>query len=419
MSDQPHPRASAGAGGEPSSTPLDWQDWHAAYDRPSTPLARRLALVQRHVEAALDQAPPGGLRAISVCAGQGHDILGVLAQHPRREDVAARLVELDPDNVREARRAASQAGLDRVEIVEGDASLIDSYAGAVPADLLLLCGVLGNISVADVQRTVQMLPQLCAADARLIWTRNRNPPDLLPQLLAMLADSGFEQLALDAEPTIAVGSAVLRAEPQPPQAGARMFRFIGQGALWPHLAPERRQAMQALFRADCSLVELVEALRAIPLGGAPDQSAEAMLREARGTPASKHLFLRELLQARFPGTRPQVLHRLYRLDPELASRLYGPAVAGAIPPKGLIDVHRFLTVELDGRRISLDVTAAGPAWDGRSPLAPPCGPGTDVPAEGDPDRALTALLAQRAGPEHAALERALAAAGLPDPQPHI
>jgi hypothetical protein len=32
---------------------------------------------------------------ISLCAGQGRDLLGVLADHPRREDVRARLVELD------------------------------------------------------------------------------------------------------------------------------------------------------------------------------------------------------------------------------------------------------------------------------------------------------------------------------------
>ncbi|GHD35622.1 hypothetical protein GCM10010335_31060 [Streptomyces galbus] len=30
-----------------------------------------------------------------MCAGQGRDLIGVLAGHPRRDDVRARLVELD------------------------------------------------------------------------------------------------------------------------------------------------------------------------------------------------------------------------------------------------------------------------------------------------------------------------------------
>src|SRR3989442_973015 len=31
----------------------------------------------------VDQAPPGPLRAVSICAGQGRDLIGVLREHPR------------------------------------------------------------------------------------------------------------------------------------------------------------------------------------------------------------------------------------------------------------------------------------------------------------------------------------------------
>ena len=50
-------------------TERDWYDWHHDYDHPDTPLARRLAAVQDQISAALDQARPGPLRAVSVCAG--------------------------------------------------------------------------------------------------------------------------------------------------------------------------------------------------------------------------------------------------------------------------------------------------------------------------------------------------------------
>jgi hypothetical protein len=63
----------------------DWYAWHAQYDRPGTVLARRLAAIQDQIRAALDTAPPGPIRAISMCAGQGRDLLGVLVGHARRD----------------------------------------------------------------------------------------------------------------------------------------------------------------------------------------------------------------------------------------------------------------------------------------------------------------------------------------------
>jgi hypothetical protein len=103
-------------------TEQDWYAWHHDYDVPSTALARRLAAVQEQVRAALDAARPGPLRAISLCAGQGRDLLVPLAGHPRRRDVRARLVELDPRNADAARQAAQAAGLPQVEVVTGDAA---------------------------------------------------------------------------------------------------------------------------------------------------------------------------------------------------------------------------------------------------------------------------------------------------------
>jgi hypothetical protein len=84
-------------------TQRDWVEWHRDYDDPGSPLSRRLELVQGHLCAELDHAPGGDIRVISLCAGQGRDVIGVLAGHPRRGDVRARLVELDERNVAVAR----------------------------------------------------------------------------------------------------------------------------------------------------------------------------------------------------------------------------------------------------------------------------------------------------------------------------
>ena len=83
----------------------DWVAWHRGYDDPGSLLSRRLELVQGHLRAELERAPAGDVRLISLCAGQGRDVIGVLAGHPRRGGVRARLIELDERNVAVARQA--------------------------------------------------------------------------------------------------------------------------------------------------------------------------------------------------------------------------------------------------------------------------------------------------------------------------
>ncbi len=76
----------------------DWVAWHQGYADPASGLSMRLRSVQRHLSRAIGQAAAGPVRLVSLCAGQGHDVLGVLAGHPRRDEVAAVLVEADPRN---------------------------------------------------------------------------------------------------------------------------------------------------------------------------------------------------------------------------------------------------------------------------------------------------------------------------------
>jgi hypothetical protein len=100
-----------------------------------------------------------------MCAGQGRDVIPVLRDHRRRIEVDAVLLELDPENVAAARSAAASAGLDRVAIVETDASSSDVYAPYVPADIVLACGIFGNISDLDLEGTVRNVSMLCRPGA--------------------------------------------------------------------------------------------------------------------------------------------------------------------------------------------------------------------------------------------------------------
>lgn len=209
----------------------DWHAWHEDYDDPDSALTRRLAEVRRRISDALDEAPSGPLRAISLCAGQGRDLIPVLAAHHRRDDVNARLVELDPHNAGIARASAEAAGLTRVEVVVGDAARTDLYADLAPADLVLVCGVYGNISDADVRATVRRCGALCATDGTVIWTRHRGDPDLVPTIADWYAQEGFAPVAIST-PADGIGVGVHRhaATPRPLHQGVTMFTFLDQDA---------------------------------------------------------------------------------------------------------------------------------------------------------------------------------------------
>jgi hypothetical protein len=225
----PQPKCGKAAGFCRSSrvAETDWLDWHGRYDDPHTGLSQRLTVVQRFIREALDRQPAGEVAIVSACAGQGRDLLPVLADHPARKRVRARLIELDPRNAGSARAFARNAELDRVEVVTTDASETNAYLGAVPADLILMCGVFGNVSDEDVERTVRMLPGFCAREALVVWTRGRRLPDLTPAIRRWFGEAGFEERACESPgpDSYSVGMHQLIGEPAPLQSDRRLFTF--------------------------------------------------------------------------------------------------------------------------------------------------------------------------------------------------
>ncbi len=200
----------------------DWQAWHLPYADPDSPLSRRLRLVQEHIGAWLDERPYERLTVVSACAGRSHDLLGVLAARDDAHRVRATLIESDPGNAAAARQAAPRG----VAVVRADAGRLASYAGAVPADLVLLAGVFGNIG-DDVRRTIEALPQLCAAGATVIWTRTRRPPDLTPAVRGWFDAAGFAEQAFEAPGDVlfSVGVHRFTGTPRPLDTAARIFTF--------------------------------------------------------------------------------------------------------------------------------------------------------------------------------------------------
>ena len=215
-------------GGTPESPRLrDYVAWHDAYADPTSSLSARLRQVQAEIADWLDRTP-GPVRVLSSCAGQGHDILGVLEERrDDRERVSGALIELDPTNAAVARDWITRLGVD-LQVVEADAGTTSAYVGLVPADLVLLSGIMGNISAADIERLVHTARQLCAPHATVLWTRGAQDPDLGPDIRRWFSEAGFEEVACREwiEGTgMRVGVERLVVAPEPLRPGESIFTF--------------------------------------------------------------------------------------------------------------------------------------------------------------------------------------------------
>lgn len=215
-------------GGTPST---HWETWHLAYEEQGSPLRRRLAVVESELAAALEASPPGPVRVLSLCSGDARDLLDVLEDHPRAGDVTATLVDLEASLLD---RAAARARALRAEVTctLADAGWTPAYVDAAPAEVVLACGIFGNVSDDDVHRTVDALRWLVRPGGHVLWTRHRRPPDLTPRIRGWFADAGFEERRFVAVPgtTASVGHHVLAGAPTGSGPPERIFTFVGDGS---------------------------------------------------------------------------------------------------------------------------------------------------------------------------------------------
>jgi hypothetical protein len=209
---------------------------HSRYDEPEGVLAHRLATVKRLIRGYVDARVEGEVRILSPCAGDGRDILGVLETHAVRERARGRLIELEPVNGGAARQHARGCRPEGDRGRHGRRVDHGCPRRTVPADLVLVCGVFGNIVDEDVRATIEALPQFCARGALVIWTRHRREPELTPAIRTCFHEAGFAERAFDSVspegarepnfPAAGVGAHTWGREPKPLQRGRQLFTFF-------------------------------------------------------------------------------------------------------------------------------------------------------------------------------------------------
>jgi SAM-dependent methyltransferase len=214
--------------------PKDWAQWHRYYDRTDASLVQRLEAVRRDLRWALPEAPRdanGVVRLTTICAGEGRDVLPVLAELDGNPPVEATLIEIDPILAERARAYAAELGLSTVDVRTADAGTLETYRDAPPAHVVTVCGVFGNVSVQDVQNTIAALPALLAPGGIVVWTRGVRDADWTADIRAAFAANGFTEASFTSTPEgdFRIGVHRLKADPVEAPAvrsDARMFTFV-------------------------------------------------------------------------------------------------------------------------------------------------------------------------------------------------
>jgi hypothetical protein len=176
----------------------NWHEWHDRYDDRESSLSRRLRVVRQRLDEVLRERPVR--RVLSLCAGDGRDIIPVVAGHPVETRPEALLVELDPALAAAAEQRAVDAGV-TATVIAGDAGEAATWRDVVPVDLLMLCGVFGNVTDDDVRTTVAAARAMVNPRGTVVWTRGHvDGPDARPWIRAEFTAAGFSELSFDAEP---------------------------------------------------------------------------------------------------------------------------------------------------------------------------------------------------------------------------
>jgi hypothetical protein len=134
-----------------------------------------------------------------------------------------------------AEKTISAAGLSGVEVVTGDAALVDNYQDFAPADLLMICGLFVHITRDDAKNLIEASTSLVKQGGTVIWTQGRLDPDPVPLLEGWFLESGFERIWLsDASAGMAtVGVHRNCRVPAPLVSGTSLFTFVGKNILEP------------------------------------------------------------------------------------------------------------------------------------------------------------------------------------------
>ncbi|MGK2928071.1 MAG: SAM-dependent methyltransferase [Acidimicrobiales bacterium] len=170
------------------------------------------------------------MRLLSLCGGEARDVVPVLDAHPKGPGAQGLVVELDEVLARRADEAAQRAGLVGLEVRCADAADPRSFCDVLPVDVLLLCGIFGNIERRMVREVVERVPTMVAEDGFVIWTRGGHDgeDDPRPEVRRWFVEAGMPEKSFEGPPeSYGVGVNRVPHGASGALGDARLFDFIG------------------------------------------------------------------------------------------------------------------------------------------------------------------------------------------------
>ena len=240
---------------------MNWDEWYKHYD--SLPgLQERLRIVREQIVAALNECPAGQIQIVSICAGDGRDLIGALQNHPRRDNVSALLLDNHAESIARGEAAAKETGLRRqLRFLDADAAQAKNYLGAVPADLVLLSGFLGHLPHRDVPALINSLPMFCKTGGQVIWNRHlilHDGRQQVPLIRDFFRETNFEEVQFEKTDAngYAVGRARFAGQPALLDASRVLFEFVGLDNL---LSAEESPKAKTIFNGETDFGPVAEA----------------------------------------------------------------------------------------------------------------------------------------------------------------
>jgi 2-polyprenyl-3-methyl-5-hydroxy-6-metoxy-1,4-benzoquinol methylase len=170
---------------------------------------------------------------LSLCCGDARDAIPVVAASDRV--VVLTLVELEAALAARAAESAAEADVE-IDLRVGDAGDPTTYADVLPVDVLLLVGVLGNVSDADARTTVTATASMVVPGGVVVWSRSNRfrtsathgYADPAEWVRSLFEEVGFETIdySVPADEAWRLGVSRLRSSPPVTTLPGHLFTFI-------------------------------------------------------------------------------------------------------------------------------------------------------------------------------------------------
>jgi hypothetical protein len=127
-----------------------------------------------------------------------------------------------------ARKWADAVQLGKLEVLNGDASIADSYQGLPPADAVVVSGVFGHLSNTDRVGLISFLRQICRNGGCVVWTFFNWDTDESDKLRGYFREQLFNEESLEVLPgkfSFVVARYRYAGAPVPFEPHAKIFTF--------------------------------------------------------------------------------------------------------------------------------------------------------------------------------------------------